>query len=882
MEVKKRQTYLKFYSAYTLIFIIMAYFVFYAFWKLGKSFIWSNDGVASYVPYMYYFIDYFIDIWDTFWQTGRLQFAMMDFSVGLGDDIIGFFRFPWYIFALLFGKDHLELGYTIYVLLLYYLAGAMFAAYCFCKKKDSYAILIGSLIYAFCGFALFAGVRHPFFLEPMVLLPLLLIGLDNILEKKGWRFFTVIVCISMVCSYYFLYMNTILMAVYTLLRWSQIYNKNQLKDVLCNGLCIIGSYLLGIGMSMVIALPTIFLFFQSVRGTGGVAVDNFWYYPFKYYLNFFVTLIIPAYWPGSWTRLGFAPITLLAIGYMFFQKKKYKIYKFGFLILTIFLGIPVFGYIMGGFSNLNNRWCFGYAFLIALIVVNILPDLQKASGKNIWQLTCLTMAYFFALWFCNKSFNVAGLLAFAMLMVGLCLLGFDFKIFNNEEKIKQSLILGAVCLSLILGGYGLYDEKSKKYVMEFMDWGSLEDYYSGGSMEEIRLLNDNEFFRVERMDTPMSKKNDSAIFGFLSTASFSSVQKRELLEYYKDLENRGVVVSIRMSSLDGRSIMEQLACVRYFFPQKDEAKVPYGYEEKKAKSAYQGKVYENKYPMPLGFTYQKAINESEYLKLNTVSKQEALLQTIVLEDDKLATFSVDALNIVNKKIPYEIIEMKNVVWENGKINVKKANGSIQIAFQGMPNAETYLRFSQLIAKQAGSGMDVVVEASGMKKTLRVIGDNDAYSYGAENYLVNMGYDIEPLTTCTIYFEKKGVYILGDIEVYCQPMDNYVEQVNELRAEKLENVYIGKNYVYGDISVSKDKWLFLSIPYSRGWSAKVDGESTEILKANTMFMALPLEAGYHEIELNYCTPGVKAGIVISLLSLGIFIVLSFVGRYRKKR
>lgn len=41
------------------------------------------------------------------------------------------------------------------------------SAYCFYMKRRELPTLVGALCYAFCGFALYAGVRHPYFLNSM-------------------------------------------------------------------------------------------------------------------------------------------------------------------------------------------------------------------------------------------------------------------------------------------------------------------------------------------------------------------------------------------------------------------------------------------------------------------------------------------------------------------------------------------------------------------------------------------------------------------------------------------------------------------------------------------------------------------------------------------
>ena len=78
--------------------------------------------------------------------------------------------------------------------------------------------------------------------------------------------------------------------------------------------------------------------------------------------------------------------------------------------------------------------------------------------------------------------------------------------------------------------------------------------------------------------------------------------------------------------------------------------------------------------------------------------------------------------------------------------------------------------------------------------------------------------------------------------------------------------IGTNRITGQISLEKSKILFLSIPYSEGWTAREDGKKTQVLRANTMFMALPLSEGSHEITLTYRTPWMNLGAGVSAFGI----------------
>ena len=71
----------------------------------------------------------------------------------------------------------------------------------------------------------------------------------------------------------------------------------------------------------------------------------------------------------------------------------------------------------------------------------------------------------------------------------------------------------------------------------------------------------------------------------------------------------------------------------------------------------------------------------------------------------------------------------------------------------------------------------------------------------------------------------------------------------------------------------DGLLFLSIPYSEGWTAYVDGKEQEITPIGDAFIGLELDAGKHDIELKYSPEGFGTGLLISIGSLAVMAGLS---------
>lgn len=78
-----------------------------------------------------------------------------------------------------------------------------------------------------------------------------------------------------------------------------------------------------------------------------------------------------------------------------------------------------------------------------------------------------------------------------------------------------------------------------------------------------------------------------------------------------------------------------------------------------------------------------------------------------------------------------------------------------------------------------------------------------------------------------------------------------------------------------VSGNSDGLLVLSeIWYPEGWSATIDGEEAQLLRANYILRALPITAGDHEVVLKYEPAGAKsAGIVSGIGSLLLFLFIA---------
>ncbi len=91
-------------------------------------------------------------------------------------------------------------------------------------------------------------------------------------------------------------------------------------------------------------------------------------------------------------------------------------------------------------------------------------------------------------------------------------------------------------------------------------------------------------------------------------------------------------------------------------------------------------------------------------------------------------------------------------------------------------------------------------------------------------------------------------------------------------------YDSKGFV-SEITLDKPELVFYSVPYSKGWSAEVNGKPVEVENVSYGFMAVRADSGYNKIVFHYRTPALTAGTVISISGILILVIYMFV--FRKK-
>lgn len=868
---------------YTFFWCIISVAIFVTFYFAGKGFIWKEDGMHAYIPSLAYGAHYLRDFIKELFH-GQISFRLFDFNYGMGMDsyklILGMFTSPLNLLAVFFPMSKVEIAYNIIIMLQFYLCGMSFLCYCRHMECKTWNALAGAIVYCFSGYALRIGIKHPQFIMPMILLPLLCLYLDKSLKDRRFSLkLVIVVAFSMANSYYFTFMQTIVLALYGILRYYDLYKDDKERRFLTIFLKLAGAYSLGVALAAFSYMTEIYKFFNSERTGSVVATDSMVLYEPLYYKKILTYFIGPSKSPGYWTMLDFSSIVLIAVVYLLIQKgKKYRAVKIAMLLGIGFLLLPISAYVFSGFNSINNRWTFIFAFLMAFIVAIVMDKLANLKDREIKLLMMVVLLYGAFVILTDEIRNVFSLTAVILLLVV-----FVFLIYCKLYPLKRIpfgfvmfLIIGG---TIILNARYLYD--IGKYTNQYVESGKAVNAILDNPLRLLRRVEDDDFYRVEHKDGSQATANASLLLQYNGVSQFNNVNSSRYLNYLEGLNCAGMKDIVLNYNLDGRTALDALACVKYYGTSvKDKSSIPYGYSlvEKNKKYA----LYENQNTLPIGYTYDSYLSRKEYDRLSDLEKQQAMLQSAVLEEpeETLTKKAVSELQFTNKELEIQDIKLKNVILTEDEIKVKKNNGSIKFTINTENESETYIRIADLVSQNPNYLAKIVINNGSITKSSYLEGDNILYKPNRSDLLINMGNCGDGTTEITITFQKKGTFSYSGIEAWSQSMEHYEGQINALKSEALSNVQMRTNTVKGTLMVSKDKLLCFAIPYSAGWKLYIDGVEEKLQAVNGMYMGAVVRQGAHEVYLVYTPPWLKIGIVISGIAL-LVVVLLYIIRLKKE-
>lgn len=514
------------------------------------------------------------------------------------------------------------------------------------------AAMLGSFMYAFCGFAIY-NIFFNHFHDVMVFFPLLLWSLDKLLEDGQRGIFALAVAASALVNYFFFFGEVVFVVIYYFIRLGYgSFEKSWKKFGL---LCL--EAVLGVAISMILLLPSVLAIVQNERLENFYSGTNMWFFGKARMLDVITSYILPpqftsqqVYYDGAatrWTSLSaYLPVFGISGVIAYCANNRRSWLKTLVIVLIIMSVVPILNSAFVAFNaSLYMRWFYMLVMMLTLATVKALEELEtKELVKYSYVYLALMLGAIAIIWltpnFDDNVFTKLGLYVTDNI-VPLCILnafaiiGFVFlrlalsrhDISVRKRPFFKSAMALVLAFSVLFGNFYLFWGKSLAYSNGYL----INDAIKGAP--NVDFGDDEGVFRI---DSDNSLSNIGMFWGVPNVHCFHSIVPASIVSFYKFLgEERSVSSKIDESQYALRS----LTGVKYYCDRINSSKsfaeshtssdtlMP-GYTYSTTFNNYD--IWLNNYALPMAFKYDYYLTTGMAENITTNRRANAMLRGVVI------------------------------------------------------------------------------------------------------------------------------------------------------------------------------------------------------------------------------------------------------------
>lgn len=770
-------------------------------------------------------------------------------------NFLNYLSSPFNIVLFLFKKENIVMAFSCIIGLKVIFASGMMSIYLKKTfKKDGVLLTIFSVLYAFSGYFC-SYYWNIMWLDGMVFLPLIMLGINKLVDDEKPIFYTVFLSIMLIANYFIAYMICIFAVMYffgyLFYRYGFSLKKTYKKIILFILFSILAAALVSF------ALIPLYKALSSISATSDSFPELTLQFKFHELLFNHLTgvnrtvfasdeLPLPNVYAGLLTFTGVI---------LFFINKKINIRAklLAFLILLIFVlsfNINSLDFIWHAFHVPNDLpWRYSFIYVFIFITIGYygilrIKDLKKSSvfASAFISLIIILLAYKFS--FKNIDFDRTIINIIFVLLYLLIFLFTQFKKIN--KKIIYALIIIFVSAECI---YGIdYNWNIDHDIATFM---SDKDTYE--KLISETTSKDNDLYRMEKTD--YLTLNDAAWYNYKGISTFTSMAYESVSKFQRKLGLSGNNINSYYYKYYNTPIYNTMFDIKYLM----------------------GSYIENPY-----YSYLKTDGKVDLIKYNYSS---SLLYGV---DKKIKGYYPEEYNpfknqsdfvslTTNTTDIYTDVLVKNVIGgeitpsdfknnSNGEFNYILDDGQDSITFMldNKVNQNIYL----YINGSNVNGFEV---------------DDKYYSITSdEYYTVDVG--TKEIGDVKVKINFKDNNDDGIIKFYAYAIDDdkFKEFYNEINKNILKVTSYSDTLIEGDVTLKSDKVMLSTIAYDIGWKVYVDGKSVDTYKIADSYLAFDIKKGSHKIKLVYYPDGMKLGVITSFISLAIIFIYAIFSDKKQKK
>lgn len=790
-----------------------------------------GDNCILHIDMYHQYCPFFTEFLNKLQSGGSLQYS---WNLGLGSDFVSLYAYylasPLNFLILLCPKSHVIEFMTLLIILKISASGLTFFLYIRhhyklvgkdgrMHKNQVIPAIVFSTAYALSGFVA-AYSWDIMWMDCIALFPLIMIGLERLVQEKkaGLYYITLALCIF--CNYYISIMICIfLVFAFVLLFVSKKKGKG-------GAVLRFGWYsLLAGASSAILLLPEIAVLSVSGSAEGGFPKTA------EFYFNILAELgrgaAVTSVYTGNdhWPNLYAGAFSLFLVWiYVLNRRISWKEKVLRIAMLAFFLvsfAENQLDYIWHGMhfpQALPGRQSFLYSFVLLSMGF---AAVRKRKGTKIWHIAVAAivsmMLLLLAGWYGDETVTEPVSLVITALFI--CVYAVTFvltKITGKKKRLAfaQFAVFVAVAeLAINMAATGFGTTSCVAYTEKQTDYENLLE-----TAKEDNEETGSGFYRVE--DTERKTKNDDSLYGYASATIFSSLMNLDVSHLFQSLFMEG---GKNFYCYNGATpLSSSLFSVKYMLSDSALEESPYRTLIGGSGSSF---LYRNNYSLPLGFVMdEQAIANWTSSTADRMASLNSLTSALGAEGQMLypATCVTDA---------------------------NAGDTTINIAEDGYYYADYVSCTSDTLTVNRSDGW------------------TKQYSKTSHRYLIELG---ECKAGDEIHILNSNMESI-EFQVY-QLNEKVVQQAfDTLNAQTMQLTDMTDRKIEGKIQVQNAGRLILSVPADEGWTLYVDGKETEIEPLADALVGVHLEKGSYTIKLCYTTPGLKVGAGISLGAVILFLI-----------
>ena len=806
---------------YSIILIGIIYFL-QNITPLGKNGLLDVDFFHQYCPFMF----------ELYNRIKSFSMSTYSFTMGLGSpffrNYLTYLSSPLNLIMIFFSKKGLLTSFSIIIALKEVLAATLMVYYLCNKfhKKKAYFILLG-LSYALSGYFT-AYYWNLMWFDGVYLLPLVVLGIEKLIDEGKWKLYTLSLTISIFSNYFIGYMICIFSVVYFLIYL--ILNKNVDKGKRVS-LFVVSSLIAGSLLAFLL-IPQFYAFTTTSASTD--TMPDFVYYPFtifeilqKHFSGVISTTPVLSKTDAPNIYAGVLSL-LLALMFIFNHKIETRV-KLAYLLLLVLMILPFFipqlDFILHAFhipNDLPYRYSFLYIFVLVVISAYSFEKLDKVKFKYAIAIFTIIMIFLVVL-LLNKKLRIISVKNLYTNII-IIILYFVCYLLIRYTKFKKVVFI----LALGILSYELVNNTNTNWNIDqnVKEFNTILDEY-GTKVRAIKKQDsDDLFYRIATDD--FATCNDSSMLNYYGFTSFSSMNSHGFNEFQSKLgiKNNGANSYIYSSQTP---VFDMMFDIKYMLIKRKNNLEDY--------KLINDDTFKFKYNNSIAFAVPTYIRDWKCSSKDALKNQN------------------DFISITTGMSPF------TKITDYDKELIEENDGSIVIKYSLHTNATNLYAFIE-------------------NDTVNYYIINDVLYYRKEEYESKVDTDINysEIRSDMEYsvIEMNGyddIYISYDtskgkdkFRVYSFDNDTFINAYKRLSSGSFKITDFKEHRIEGTITTKNNMVLYTSIPYDKGWKVYVDDKQVKTYALVDAVLAADIPAGNHKVILKYNIYGMKIGMIISLIAL----------------